>query len=195
MMIKDLIKKNRSVRGYDISREVTDEELREMVDCARLSASSVNMQPLKYVTINTLEGRDKIIGQISFAAKLSELHLPISGTEPMAYIVICQDENISKSGTGYHKDAGIVAQSITLAAAEMGLGACILGYFSPKEMATSLRLAGNLRPLLVIALGKSIEDIRIVEIEEGESTDYYRDENGVHYVPKRRLDDVIVEWE
>ena len=195
MMIKDLIKKNRSVRGYDISREVTDEELREMVDCARLSASSVNMQPLKYVTINTPEGRDKIIGQISFAAKLSELHLPISGTEPMAYIVICQDENISKSGTGYHKDAGIVAQSITLAAAEMGLGACILGYFSPKAMATSLRLAGNLSPLLVIALGKSIEDIRIVEIEEGESTDYYRDENGVHYVPKRRLDDVIVEWE
>ena len=52
MMIKDLIKKNRSVRGYDISREVADEELREMVDCARLSASSVNMQPLKYVTIN-----------------------------------------------------------------------------------------------------------------------------------------------
>ena len=47
----------------------------------------------------------------------------------------------------------------------------------------------------MIALGKSIEDIRIVEIEEGESTDYYRDENGVHYVPKRRLDDVIVEWE
>lgn len=45
-MIKDLIKKNRSVRGYDISREVTNEELREMVDCARLSASSVNMQPL-----------------------------------------------------------------------------------------------------------------------------------------------------
>lgn len=194
MMIKDLIKKNRSVRGYDISREVTDEELRDMVDCARLSASSVNMQPLKYVTVNTPEGRAKIIGQISFAAKLSELHLPISGTEPMAYIVICQDENISKSGTGYHKDAGIAAQSITLAAAEMGLGACILGYFSPKEMATSLRLAGNLRPLLVIALGKSIEDIRIVEIEEGESTDYYRDENGVHYVPKRRLDDVIVEW-
>ena len=63
MMIKDLIKKNRSVRGYDISREVADEELREMVDCARLSASSVNMQPLKYVTINTPEGRDKIIGR------------------------------------------------------------------------------------------------------------------------------------
>ena len=73
-MIKDLIKKNRSVRGYDISREVTNEELRGMVDCARLSASSVNMQPLKYVTVNTPEGRAKVIRLISFAAKLSELH-------------------------------------------------------------------------------------------------------------------------
>lgn len=194
-MIKDLIKKNRSVRGYDISREVTNEELRGMVDCARLSASSVNMQPLKYVTVNTPEGRAKVIRLISFAAKLSELHLPFSGTEPMAYIVICQDENISKSEVGYLTDAGIATQSITLAAAEMGLGACILGYFSSKEMAKALRLTENLRPLLVIALGKSIEDIKIVEIEEGESTDYYRDENGVHYVPKRKRDDVIVEWE
>lgn len=194
-MIKDLIKKNRSVRGYDASREVTNEELHEMVDCARLSASIVNMQPLKYVTVNTSEGRDKIIGQISFAAKLSERHLPFSGTEPMAYIVICQDKTISKSETGYLTDVGIAAQSITLAAAEMGLGACILGYFSPKEMTNALRLTENLRPLLVIALGKSIEDIKIVEIEEGESIDYYRDENGVHYVPKRKLNDVIVEWE
>jgi hypothetical protein len=35
-------------------------------------------------------------------------------------------------------------------------------------------------------------DVRIVEIEEGESTDYYRDEAGIHYVPKRKLDDVII---
>ena len=36
IMIKDLIKKNRSVRGYDASREVTNEELHEMVDCAKI---------------------------------------------------------------------------------------------------------------------------------------------------------------
>ena len=47
-MIKDLVKQNRSYRGYDESRRVTEAELREMVDCARLTASSVNMQPLKY---------------------------------------------------------------------------------------------------------------------------------------------------
>ena len=191
-MIKDLIKKNRSVRGYDNSRDVTIEELREMVDCARLSASSVNMQPLKYILVNTIDGKARVLKQVSFAAKLSTLKLPHRGSEPMAYIVICQDEQISKSETGFLRDVGIVAQSITLAATELGLGACMLGYFSPDKLRQALDLSENLKPLLVISLGKSVEDIRIVEIEEGESTDYYRDEAGIHYVPKRKLDDVII---
>ena len=191
-MIKDLIKKNRSVRGYDNSRDVTIEELREMVDCARLSASSVNMQPLKYILVNTVDGKARVLKQVSFAAKLSTLKLPHRGSEPMAYIVICQDEQISKSETGFLRDVGIAAQSITLAAAELGLGACLLGYFSPQKLAQTLGLSENLRPQLVVSLGKSVEDIRIVEIEEGESTDYYRDEAGIQSVPKRTLDDVII---
>ena len=191
-MIKDLIKKNRSVRGYDNSRDVTIEELREMVDCARLSASSVNMQPLKYILVNTVDGKARVLKQVSFAAKLSTLKLPHRGSEPMAYIVICQDEQISKSETGFMRDVGIAAQSITLAATELGLGACMLGYFSPDKLRQALDLSENLKPLLVISFGKSVEDIRIVEIEEGESTDYYRDEAGIHYVPKRKLDDVII---
>ena len=191
-MIKDLIKKNRSVRGYDNSRDVTIEELREMVDCARLSASSVNMQPLKYILVNTVDGKARVLKQVSFAAKLSTLKLPHRGSEPMAYIVICQDEEISKSETGFLRDVGIAAQSITLAATELGLGACMLGYFSPDKLRQALDLSENLKPQLVISLGKSVEDIRIVDIEEGESTDYYRDEAGIHYVPKRKLDDVII---
>ncbi|MBF1340705.1 MAG: nitroreductase family protein [Mogibacterium diversum] len=192
MVIKDLIKKNRSVRGYDNSRDVTIEELREMVDCARLSASSVNMQPLKYILVNTVDGKARVLKQVSFAAKLSTLKLPHRGSEPMAYIVICQDEQISKSETGFLRDVGIAAQSITLAATELGLGACMLGYFSPDKLRQALYLSENLKPQLVISLGKSVEDIRIVDIEEGESTDYYRDEAGIHYVPKRKLDDVII---
>ena len=191
-MIKDLIKKNRSVRGYDNSRDVTIEELREMVDCASLSASSVNMQPLKYILVNTVDGKARVLKQVSFAAKLSTLKLPHRGSEPMAYIVICQDEQISKSETGFLRDVGIAAQSITLAATELGLGACMLGYFSPDKLRQALDLSENLKPQLVISLGKSVEDIRIVDIEEGESTDYYRDEAGIHYVPKRKLDDVII---
>ena len=47
-MIKDLLKKSRSYRGYDESYQVTREQLTELVDCARYAPSSVNLQPLKY---------------------------------------------------------------------------------------------------------------------------------------------------
>lgn len=36
------------------------------------------------------------------------------------------------------------------------------------------------------------EKVVLTEIEDGESTKYYRDENDVHYVPKRKLKDIII---
>lgn len=59
-MFKDLVKANRSYRGFDESRRVTREELTEMVDCARLAASSVNMQPFQYYLAWEKEDVDRI---------------------------------------------------------------------------------------------------------------------------------------
>ena len=50
----------------------------------------------------------------------------------------------------------------------------------------------NLAPVLIVAFGKPAEKIVIKEIEEGENIAYYRDENDVHYVPKRKLEDIII---
>ena len=47
-------------------------------------------------------------------------------------------------------------------------------------------------PLLVIAVGKSAEKIQIVDINAGDDHSYYR-EDGVHYVPKVVVDDLIIE--
>ena len=48
-MIKELVKKSRSCRGYDESRKISREELLELVDCARFAPSSVNRQPFQYL--------------------------------------------------------------------------------------------------------------------------------------------------
>ena len=44
---------------------------------------------------------------------------------------------------------------------------------------------------LVLALGKPVEEVKIVDLPESGSTAYYRDENNVHYVPKRSVEDLI----
>ena len=60
-MIKDLVVKSRSYRGYDESRKVSREELLELVDCARFAPSSVNGQPFRYLLVYEKEKVDRLL--------------------------------------------------------------------------------------------------------------------------------------
>ena len=191
-MFKDLVKANRSYRGYDENRRVTKEELMEMVDCARLAASSVNQQPLQYYLAWEKEEVDRIQPLTGWAKGLPQLSLPHEGMCPTAFIIICQDTRVLESLARFQKDVGIAAQTILLSATEMGLGGCMIGSFHAGEVKKELGLADHLAPLLVVAIGKPAEKIVLTEVEKGESVAYYRDESDVHYVPKRRLEDVIL---
>ncbi|MCD8015791.1 MAG: nitroreductase family protein [Lachnospiraceae bacterium] len=192
MKLKELVKANRSFRGYDESRRVTREELMEMVDCARLSASSVNQQPLRYYLAYEKEEVDRIQPLTKWARGLPGMQLPHPGMCPTAFIVICQDTRVWESTARFTRDVGIAAQTILLSATEMGLGGCMIGNFSPKSISETLQLPEYLIPLLVVAIGKPAETIELTEIGPDELTNYYRDKNDVHYVPKRRLEDILI---
>lgn len=191
-MLKDLVLKNRSYRGYDPSRKVTREELAGFVDCARLSPSSVNAQPLKYYLASSEEDAAKLQPLTKWAAALPDITLPHPGKCPPAFIVICQDTAISDASTRFLRDVGIAAQTILLAAAEAGLGGCMIGNFNARAVSEALQLNDTLRPMLLVAIGKPDETVVLTEAETGGSVQYYRDENDVHYVPKRRLEDILL---
>ncbi|MDD3238992.1 MAG: nitroreductase family protein [Lachnospira sp.] len=192
MAFKDLVKANRSYRGYDESYQFTKEELADFVDHARLAPSSVNAQPFQFYLAWEKDEVDKIQNQTKWARALPDLELPHQGMHPTGFIIICQDKNISDNLNRYQKDVGIVAQTMLLAAAENGLGGCMIGNFQAGPVRDALGLSENLAPLLIVALGKPAEKIVLTEYHEGESINYYRDENDVHYVPKRKLEDIIM---
>lgn len=192
-MIKELVIRNRSFRGYDHSRKLKREELLELVDCARLTASSVNLQPLKYYIAWEEEEVAAIQALTNWAKGLPEVTLPHPGMEPTGFVVILQDTAISDSLPRFQRDCGIVAQTMLLRAVEMGLGGCMIGNFPAGKLKETLRLPAGFAPLLVLAVGKPAEQVVLTEVGDGESTAYYRDENDIHYVPKRRLEDVVVE--
>lgn len=189
---KELVKKNRSFRGYDESYRFTKEQLEDYVDTTRYTASSVNMQPLKYFIAYEKEMVDTIQKMTKWARALPDLNLPYVGKRPTGFIVVCQDINISLNTERFMKDVGIVAQTILLQATEEGLGGCMIGNFKKEEVMETLKLDDNLVPLLIIALGKPDEEIVITEIPESGSTNYYRDKEDVHYVPKRSLGDILI---
>lgn len=92
----------------------------------------------------------------------------------------------------YQKDVGIVAQTMLLAATEMGLGGCMIGNYNAGKVKAALALDEKYAPMLIVAIGEPAEEIVLKEVEPGESMAYYRDENDVHYVPKRKLKDIVI---
>lgn len=191
-MLKELVIKNRSYRGFDENYSFTREQLERYIDLTRYTASSVNAQPLKYKIVYEKNEVEAVRPLTRWARALPDMVLPHPNMHATAFIIICQDTDISPNLARYQKDIGIVAQTITLAAVEDGLGGCMIGNFTPDEVKETLNLAENLTPMLIIALGKPAEEIVIKEIENGESTKYYRDENDIHYVPKRKLKDILI---
>lgn len=191
-MLIDLLKKNRSYRGYDDSFSIDRSMLKELIDCTRYTASSVNIQPLKYFAASEPETVALIQPLTHWAGKLKELHLPREGHRPTAFIVICQDMSVSDSPTMFQRDIGIAAQTILLAATEKGLGGCMIGSFEKNALKKALSLPEQIEPMMVLAIGKPDETVLLTEVGPGGSTDYYRDENDVHFVPKRALKDILL---
>jgi nitroreductase len=189
-MLRDLVLRSRSIRRFKESSSVSLKSLRELVDLARLTPSGANLQPLKYVISKDKALNEKIFSTLAWAGYLKEWDGPTPGERPAAYVVILGDKKVS---TSFGCDHGVAAQTICLGAAEMGLGACIIGSIERAELLHVLELSGDrYEILLVIALGRPRERIELEPVSEEGSIEYYRDENEVHHVPKRRLEDVLI---
>lgn len=186
--LKALILKNRSYRRFVESHPIARETLLEMVDAARLSASAKNAQPLKYFIANTKELNDTIFPTLAWAGYLTDWSGPVPGERPSAYIVQLHDTTL---GNSYFCDDGIAAQSILLTAAEQDLGGCIIASVKKESLARALHLPEHLAIIQVIALGKPAEEVVIDEMKNGDIK-YWRSEDQVHHVPKRPLNELIV---
>jgi len=189
MELKDLVRANRSCRRFYQEHKIEKETLRELVDLARLSASGSNKQPLKFILSYELERNAQIFPLLGWAAYLKDWRGPGEGERPSGYIIILGDKNISQS---FGVDPGIAAQSILLGATEKGLGGCIIATINKDKLRQALDISDQLEILYVLALGKPKETIQIDPLGADGDIRYWRDEQRVHHVPKRSLDEIIV---
>lgn len=186
--IKHLANTTRSYRRFRQIYPVTPELMTQWVDNARVSASAGNKQPLRYRIVTDKEQCAQIFETLTWAAALPDWDGPESGQRPTSYIIMATDSETFK-GELWRFDAGIAAQTIMLSSTEEGFGGCIMLSFKRGELKKILSMPEDLEPVLVLALGRPIEDIRLVDAVQGDTT-YYRDEQQVHYVPKRKLEDI-----
>jgi len=188
-MLEDLVRKNRSYRRFHQDVLVDLETLRALVNLARLSASGSNLQPLKYILSCDLKTNARIFPHTRWAGYLKDWGGPQEGERPAAYVVILGDTEIRKS---FGCDHGIAAQSIMLGAAERGLGGCIIGSIDRDGLQQALDIPERYEILLVLALGKPEETVVLEEVGPDGDVRYYRDDEDVHHVPKRSLDELVL---
>jgi nitroreductase len=188
MNLQELVQKNRTIRRFDESFRIEYGTLEKLVGLARLSASGANKQPLKYLLYNKARDCEKIFPYTAWAAYLKEWPGPEAGERPSAYIIVLGDNSISES---FGVDHGIAAQSIMLGAVNDGLGGCIIASIMRDGLRKKLKIPLQYEILLVLAIGKPVEKVIIEEMKNGE-VKYWRDEEKNHHVPKRSLDELIL---
>lgn len=151
-----LVNKRESVRGY-LEKPVEREKIIKIIEAARVAPSACNSQPWKFVVVD-----DKDTVQ-----KLSKnLYEPMIGlnkfalTAPSFVVVVGEKRNLtSKMGELIKKkdytsiDIGIASEHICLAATELELGTCMMGWFKEKEIKKLLNIPANKEIHLVISLG------------------------------------------
>jgi len=185
MDMRELVRKARTTRRFDESKPVTGQELRLLVDAARVSSCGGNSQPLRYRLVSGPAECQKVFPLVAWAASIPDWSGPGAGERPTGYIAIC-----SEGTPGL--DTGIAAQTIQLCAAAQGIGACMMGAIQREPIKQALNIDEKYNLMLLIALGRPAETIVIDEVAAGADLTYYRTADGVHHVPKLGLDDVLI---
>ena len=189
MTINELVAKSRSYRRFYQNEQISARELKGFIELARLSPSAKNLQPLKFILSNDPGKNDAIFSCLAWAGYLKDWPGPEEGERPSGYIIILGDKTITKDFGCNH---GIAAQSILLGAAESGLGGCMIANIQRGRLCTLLGIPGHYEVLIVIALGKPKEQVVITDVKNGDIK-YWRDAGQVHHVPKRPLDELILD--
>ena len=189
--VQSLVHSTRSYRRFRESHPVTEALMREWVDNARYAASGGNLQPLRYRIVTGRNACGPVFDTLSWAAYLTDWTGPARGERPTGYIIICSNTATANAAT-LPIDVGIAAQTIMLAATEEGFGGCMILSFRHAQLKECLALPEGIEPELVLALGRPIEDVRIIDLPDDGSIKYWRNEAGTHFVPKRSLDDVLI---
>lgn len=189
MDLRELVLKTRSYRRFYEDVPVPRQTLRELVDLARQTASAANRQPLKYWLSWEPEMNQKIFPCLAWAAYLKDWGGPAEGERPSAYIIILGDTEIAKD---FNLDPGIAAQTIMLGATERGFGGCMIASIRREVLREALGIPERYQILLVLALGKPKEKVVLELVGPDGDIRYYRDSEGVHHVPKRSLDEIIL---
>jgi nitroreductase len=187
MDIEEAIYKRRTIRRFK-QENIPIEILKKLIDFARVAPSGSNVQGIEYIIVHKPEIREQLFPLVQWASSLPRgERTPETWRTPTAYIIVLLNTNIKKSY--YEFDIGAAVENILLGVVKYRLGACWMGSINANKIRNLFDIPEFYQITHVISLGYPDEE-SIIE-SYNESFTYWKDDEGVMHVPKKRLDDII----
>ena len=185
----DVIKGRKSVKYFDPNSKIKREEIIEMLNEANTAPSSCNLQPWRYIVVDTQEGKEKlgsanfnkiqndtsaamiiVLGDLNYYSKFDEIYGEAVEKGYMTKEVKdgfeegmgpqLESLSLDKNREGVYFDCGLWTMQFANIARAKGYDTNIIGGFIREQVAELFELEENLIPVMLIALGKKEKDGR-----------------------------------
>lgn len=158
--LMELLKYRHSGRSYDSQRKVTTEQIKMIVEAAKLAPSSYNEQPWTFLIA------DRHTHPAAFEKVFKSL-VPFNQgwvKEAPLLVVVAADRRSSKTPPDNHwaeYDTGAAAYGMMLEATALGLMAHQMAGFDPEVLKKEFNIPAHFKPLAVMAIGFEKENEKI----------------------------------
>lgn len=190
-MILELIKKTRTHRHFK-NEEILEKDILKFIEAARYSPAAKNSQILKFSYTNDDNKCKQIFDNIALGGALKKEDKPTINERPKAAILIAiNNKDDSSNNNSIYFNMGLASQNIILTASENNIDACIVMAYNKKEIEKIFNIPEEYTSKVLIVFGKGKENVEIIDVDDDTQTKYFR-ENGTHYVPKIKLENLIL---
>lgn len=190
MNLEKLLDWRRSYRKFGEEKEISKEDIDGILSSIKFASCANNRQFLRFISVESKDKGLEIFDNTRWAASLPNgAGRPKEGERPVYFIAILSDKEKKLKFDGV--DQGLVISNLTLAAAERGIGSCIIGSVVDEKMREILSYDDRYTCSLVVAFGYPKIESSIKEIDLEEDQSYYLDDHGNYVVPKYKLDEIV----
>lgn len=159
MTVQDAIARRVSCRAY-LPTPVPESHLMQILEAARLAPSACNLQPWRFAVVRELELRRRIVkeGFLPGISMTWAMDAPVHVVIGMERSFVTHRLAASVSGVDYPwVDIGIAGEHLALAATELGLATCWIGWIKTRELARIVGWPTSVKPVVVLTVGYARE--------------------------------------
>ncbi len=154
MEFGEVLAARRSVRHFNAKANVTEDDVRALLEAAVSAPTAGNIQPWRFTVVRSLDAREKLAHALRQSWATSAPVFIVVSLDPRPCAARYGDRGEYLYGL---QDTAAAAQNILLAAVDRGLASCWIGAFDEDAVRTALAIPVPITPVAILPIGYSAE--------------------------------------